>query len=425
MPNSSRVLVVGTTADYIDWIRRSRPGRALFLTDRRVRTGAHWEAPAEDEEIPCDMARRETLLPALKQHLARHAMTLSGIVCYDCEHLAATADLAHALDLPYPSREAVMNCRNKFTSKSRWVRAGVPCPRFRMVCTLGNIEAFAKVLKSSYILKPLTGSGGELTFRCRCVSDGVDAFHCIREGLDLRRSDPMYRGAVQWMLMEECVSGQEYSCDFVIRSDQVEIVRLARKYPRGGLFGTSGAYELISIDASPFEAETLRRSLHAAAVSLGITEACCMVDLFERDGQPVFLELSPRPGGDCLPWLLRAAWDFDTVGMAIDFAEGMPLEPPGAEIPPGRSFIGLRLFAEQEGVIKEFDGRALTADPRVREVYFRFLPGHSVRLPPVDYDSWILGHVVYQAESGVPIEEQNRELIGLFTPCWETVNATA
>ena len=36
--------------------------------------------------------------------------------------------------------------------------------------------------------------------------------------------------------------------------------------------------------------------------------------------------------------------------------------------------------------------------------------GDRVKLPPLDYDSWILGHVIYRPEPGRAVSEQNEEL---------------
>jgi len=51
VPVEPKVLVVGTTADYIDWIQKSCPGRALFLTEPGVRRQAEEPCPLPGEEI--------------------------------------------------------------------------------------------------------------------------------------------------------------------------------------------------------------------------------------------------------------------------------------------------------------------------------------------------------------------------------------
>ena len=50
-PKKNQVLVVGTTSDYIEWIRKVRPGQALFLTEPKVRQNATEPCPDDGEEI--------------------------------------------------------------------------------------------------------------------------------------------------------------------------------------------------------------------------------------------------------------------------------------------------------------------------------------------------------------------------------------
>ncbi|MCX5908762.1 MAG: biotin carboxylase, partial [Deltaproteobacteria bacterium] len=49
-------LVVGTTPDYIEWIRKITPDRGLFLTDPILRRRAKEPSPEAKEEILCDLA---------------------------------------------------------------------------------------------------------------------------------------------------------------------------------------------------------------------------------------------------------------------------------------------------------------------------------------------------------------------------------
>ena len=69
-------------------------------------------------------------------------------------------------------------------------------------------------------------------------------------------------------------------------------------------------------------------------------------------------------------------------------------------------FKGLRLFADRPGTLKVFDADALTKDPRVREVHLTRKPGHAIRMPPEDYDSWVLGHVTFAPDSTTPLDQQ-------------------
>ncbi len=50
-----RLLVVGTTSDYIDHILTRYPGRALFVTDPAERAAAVERYPAPADELLCNL----------------------------------------------------------------------------------------------------------------------------------------------------------------------------------------------------------------------------------------------------------------------------------------------------------------------------------------------------------------------------------
>ena len=115
---SAKVLVVGTTPDYIDWIRTACPGRALFLTSPAVRAKAQEPCPAPAEEILCDLSDYEGTCKVVQQHLQAEGMRLDGVASYDCESMELAAVLARQFGLTYPSIQAVNNCRDKHLAKT-------------------------------------------------------------------------------------------------------------------------------------------------------------------------------------------------------------------------------------------------------------------------------------------------------------------
>jgi hypothetical protein len=264
-------------------------------------------------------------------------------------------------------------------------------------------------------MKPLSGSGSELVFRVDNDSDCRISLGKIIAGIKARRTAPLYRSCEEGresVLMEEWVEGDEFSCDFLVEMGRVRVIRLARKYlRRNGPSGIIEAYELAPNRPDACRDSRLAPWLLRAASSLGIDRAICMADFIVRGDQPVFLELTPRCGGDCLPSLLRTACEFDVLGLAIRFARKTVDE---AVVRASESTVALRLFADRAGTLEWADTTALTDDRRVLSVVLTQQPGDPVKLPPDDYDSWILGHAIYRPEPGRSVTEQNEELSSMF-----------
>jgi biotin carboxylase len=413
LPVSPKVLVVGTTADYIDWIRHSCPGRALFLTEPAVRRQAQEPCPSPAEEILCDLSDFDRAKQRLERHLLEEKLQLGGIVSFDCESMELAAVLAQQYGLPYPSVQAVQNCRDKYLSKTLWQKQGLHTPRNRLVRSAKAAANFFQELGVACVLKPLSGSGSELIFRCDSAHDCEQSFLKIQSGLQLRRAQRLYRDFSaddSAILAEECVNGFEYSCDFVIEDGRVEVIRLTRKILSPGKpFGTALGYYLPASLPAEIDERDLLRTLHRCAAALGLDRALCMLDFMVCKDRIVLLELAPRPGGDCLPFLLRRSRGLDILKLFMDFSQKRTLRlNPLSDL---RTFIGLRLHARLSGILKKIDAHRLQQDSRVHEIHLIRKPGHSIKIPPDDYDSWLLGHIIFEPDAVSEVASQCHELL--------------
>jgi D-alanine-D-alanine ligase-like ATP-grasp enzyme len=413
-----RLLVVGTTGDYIDHIRTCYPGRALFVTDPTERAAAAQMDPAPADELLCDLQDSCRVHDELKAHLSRWRIEICGVVCYDCESLGLAANLAKHFALPFPAPAAVVASRNKFLSKQIWQKAAVPCPRTGMVRNLPDALNFMERVAQPVIIKPLTGSGSELLFKCDNRRDCFRVVDLIGRKLAAHANIRMYRsekcGSVkmdphQEFVIEEFIDGREYSCDFMLNADRVEIIRLAKKIlARDQATGTTLAYVLPGRLPEPLQIDPFRVQLRNAARALGLDRALCMVDFIVHGGVAYLLEMTPRPGGDCLPQTIFQSCGLDMLGLALDFAEGKPIVLPVSSswVP----LVGLRLMAKKSGIIKRIDDHALQRDSRVKELCLKRRPGQRVVLPPDDYESRLLGHVIFKPTTSQSIETECEEL---------------
>ncbi|HOP47744.1 MAG TPA: ATP-grasp domain-containing protein [Desulfobacteraceae bacterium] len=410
--NNTRVLVVGTTTDYIDWIRKGNPKRAIFLTDRLIRQKGAEPCPSPEEEILCDLSDYNQSIQAVKKHIARNGFSINGIACFDCESMELSSFLAQYLELSYPDIETIRNCRDKYVSKVRWTENGLKSPAARLIKSREEASAFFRDIKGPCVLKPLSGSGSELVFCCTDEKSCEKVFNIIDSGIRERQANRMYHlpdPEQAKVIAEELIEGIEFSCDFMIEDNSLEVIRLTRKiHSPAGPLGTIRGYVLTDSLPDGIEEDHFLHILHKAASSLGVCRAICMLDFVARGHEIILLELTPRPGGDCLPFLLRRAWDFDILTSALDFAQKRRLrfsKPKNVE-----SYIGLRLHAYHGGILERIDTERLRQDARVCEIFLTRGPGHLIRMPPEDYDSWLLGHVIFKPYYEPDFETQCNQL---------------
>jgi hypothetical protein len=412
------IVVVGTTSDYIDEIRSRHPGRALFVTEPAERKRAHEPQPDPHEEILCDLRDASLVWADLSDHLHRWHLQPAGVACFDCESLELAAQIAKTLDLPFPSLTAVANCRNKYLSKQLWHRAGLSCPQAEIIRRSSELPSLLKRLALPVVIKPLTGSGSELVFKCTTDADCNQALSNIQLRLVQHPNERMYKPGRNGSSTMDCrrefvietwIEGREYSCDVILDGEHLEIIRTAEKLPAPDQSpGTTLAYKVPAQLSPNLNLSQFKRQLHSAARALGLERAVYMVDLIIRGNTAYLLELTPRPGGDCLPWLIRESCGLDMLGLALDFAVGNPIRLPEAS--SWKPLIGMRFFAKRAGIIRFIDDSHLKQEKRIKSYHLKARPGYRITLPPEDYDSRILGHAIFEANPFEPIQQQCMEI---------------
>ena len=400
-PDKNQVLVVGTTSDYIEWIRKIRPGQALFLTEPKVREKATEPCPDNGEEILCPICDIDAAVQALNHHKKIFGVTLSGIACFDCESMETTSILAEKMGLPYPNIETIRNSRDKYISKLLWRQCQIPCPQTCPVNTEMEVLNFLDQVPAGIVLKPFCGSGSELVFKCVTRRQCDTAFNAVTDGLAARTGNPLFKptdaGSFQ-MLAEEWVAGPEFSCDFLMEKDRAVILRKTQKIkvdsrPFGTISGYAICPETDDDERMPSN-EKLSNLFHRAARTLGIKTGICMVDFILRHKKPVLIEMTPRPGGDCLPFLLKEAGNIDIIGLTLDAAQGVAWK--NEKIGHYSPLVAFRIHARRNGILKRINTAAVENDKRVKRIHLIHPPGHRVTMPPQDYDSWLLGHMIIE-----------------------------
>ncbi len=398
-----KTAVVGTSSDYIDLLRKKAPGKLLFITGASIRKKAWEKAPDPEEEVLCDLSFPEVVIEQVKAHLKDHDLVINGISCFDCESMALAAHLAGALNLSYHSLKTIKACRDKSVTRQMWAQRGVETPRAQRIASAPAAMDFFTEMGPPCVLKPVDGSGSERVYRCDTVLACETAYHTIRSLQ--KRAD---------VIIETFVEGNEYSCDFFIDHQGARPIRFTRKiHAPIPVFGTIMAYELVDFPRGNISTKNFQRLLVKAARALGIERGICMLDFIVTETGASLLEMTPRPGGDCLPWLIEKGMNLDILSLNITLGA-----QPDFQFQPSRRFsslVGLRIHGHRAGILKDIDTSRLMADSRVREVYIKHKSGHVIQLPPKDYDSWNLGHILFKPSTLLSCEQQCLHLLSLLT----------
>lgn len=184
---NTKALVVGTTTDYIEWIRKSIPERALFLTDPAVRRRSEEPNPSPGEEILCDLSDYDRVLDTLPRYLSSKGLCPGDVACFDCESMELAALLARKFSLPYPSVQSVNSCRNKFLSKTLWERHKLLCPSARVIGSAADaVHLFLSVVDKKAPDLVITDAGTNTVGWERFETDYFPVLNLSRPSLEER-----------------------------------------------------------------------------------------------------------------------------------------------------------------------------------------------------------------------------------------------
>lgn len=394
----ARVLVVGTTPDYVQWISDISRKNVFFLTDLSLRKRAIEPKPDLDDEICWDLSDTNGAILALQRHIHKFSITVSGITSFDCESMELASLIAIKLCLFFQPPEAIIKSRDKFTSKRVWQEARLNIPAYSLLNSKEDAEKFHRKINGLCVLKPLSGAGSELVFKCKTSNETKESFSRIKEGLISRQDNRLYNSESipdkLSVLAEEFIEGTEYSCDFIIENDDVTIIRLTEKIKLNSLpFGIIAGYRLIS-KIPGISHITLIQTLTRAAKSIGFNKTICMIDFIVRNKKIFLIEIAPRPGGDCLPSLLFCASRQNILEMNINLAAGKKVDP--IDYRKIKPLTALRIFSPKEGVLSKIGLSSIINEKGIKAVNFTASIGRTIKLPPEDYDTWILGNYIFE-----------------------------
>jgi len=404
------VIIVGTTPDYVSRIYKTYPETTLFVLDPRFQGDSFLDQVDPSALLFTCLENFDGVLNSLLRHLSIHRSSARAVACFDCEYLILASNLARYLGLPFPSADAIARARNKFSSRRIWKEVGLQSPKAAIASGLEQTLAFFRLVKKDIVLKPISASGSELLFHCRQEEEILESVQIMQEQLPKRRSNPLFRaipdpffGATvidpcgSWVV-EEFVSGPEFSCDFILHDGKVTVIRETGKIKASGQpFGSVLAYTFPPEYPERLRRQDLPHALEKAARALGFTWGYFMVDFIIQDGDPSFIEIAPRPGGDSIPDLVEIATGFDILGLYLDLMCGKFLAPRANKM-PSESLASINLYGTKEGVLTRLDPSQVLAHSSVKALFLKKKMGDKITLPPDDYDNRLLGYCIVTRE---------------------------
>lgn len=268
------------------------------------------------------------------------------------------------LGIPGMTGEVAKNFRDKAQMKEVLQAHGLPCARHTRVQRADQVWAFANEVGYPMIVKPTSGSGSRNTFR-------VESEEQMKGVLDLGAPS-----AQAEMMLEEFVTGREYSFDSVFRNGRLQWFSCCHYFPRP-LEVIENAWMqwcvIIPREADHPQYHDIRQVAEQSLRALGMDDGLSHMEWFRRpDGTLAISEVGARPPGAQFVTLISYAHDVDF------YAAWARLMALGEFTPPTRPYAAGAAFLRAQGQGKKIE--AIRGLDEVREQLGDLAV--EVKLPP-------------------------------------------
>ncbi len=243
--------------------------------------------------------------------------------------------VAYHMGLVGNSLECTLMSTNKNKMRECFFANQIPSPKSILVSGIEDLSGME--LEYPIIVKPLDRSGS------RGITKLIDS-----NGLENAIENAKKSGFIKQALVEEYVSGQEYSVEGLSWRGKHTVLAITKKYTTGApSFIETGHFESPSLDKALYDKvlKVVYDALDALGIEYGASH--CEIKITE-DGLVNVIEIGGRMGGDFIgSSLVELSTGYDYVKAVIDIALGV--EPAPFEISK-KQFAGVRFIFDSKDI---------------------------------------------------------------------------
>ncbi|MEU5658879.1 ATP-grasp domain-containing protein [Streptomyces sp. NPDC047737] len=323
-------------------------------------------------------------------------------------YIPAVTRLVHRLGLPGLPLEAIDPVRNKALMRERTAAAGLRVPRHVRAGTPEEIERAAETIGFPCVIKPVESSGSIHVRRADTAGELRAAFEELAAD---RRLDLGFAMDTR-VVVEEYVTGPEFSADGYVHDGEVVVLSVTRK-----LLGPEPYFvELGHIVPSDVPADVLERVteyVRGVTEAVSITSGPFHCELRLPEDEPVLIEIAARLPGDRITELVQLATGTSMSRVMLAAYLGRTPQELRADGERQTKCAGIRYFtAEGLTSYSELKGwDEIAARPEVTETGLVIAAGEEI--PPLHDFRGRIGYALFSADS----PEQAREI-------WQSLGET-
>lgn len=206
------------------------------------------------------------------------------VIAFSEYDLDAAALVRTEFNIPGAKVADNLLCRNKASMKEALTGSSVRYPQYRNVASRGGVEAFCHEHGFPVILKPQVGA----------ASDGVVKIERLEDIPDL----PDFNGYE----VEEYIEGDIYHVDAILAADSMPYFKVSKYLNTCLDFRNGLPLGSVTVDDRAFIAR-VRAFTEEVCLRLNLHNQAIHLEIIERRGELVFLEIGGRVGGGEIPFV--------------------------------------------------------------------------------------------------------------------------
>ncbi len=324
-PSMPRVLLLATTTGY--QVRSfgaaaRRCGIELVLGTDRCTT---LDDPWQDAALPIRFHEADDSVATIVSNAREHP--IDGVVAVGDRPTVIAALAAAALGLAGHPPAAVRRAGNKRLTRESFAGANLPSPWFRSVSLDHDECALAMDVRYPCVLKPLALSGSRGVIRANDAEQFGHVFRRIRRLLRQRDIRSMRDVALDEVLVEGYVEGNEFAVEGIVDHGRFRVLAIFEKpEPLDGPFFEETVY-VTPPRLADAQQSAVVEAVAAAARCLGLEHGPVHAECRVHADRVVVLEVAARPIGGLCATALR----FENAGGQDESLEGLLLRHAAGE----------------------------------------------------------------------------------------------
>src|SRR5579884_1435448 len=311
---------------------RSR-GLNIWLTDTEENLEHAPEIVAAADEVTVLSYRdREACVAwSVEQAKTRPFIGVYGFREFAVESVAAVAE---ALGLPGNPLQNVFRVRNKLACREALRAKGFRQPAISLCSNVSEAQAFIEAHPDGpWILKPPAAMGSVGVSLVRDMAELEQAIAYLEESCGALaqkfrqqgiQEESLDHAANNSFLIECFQRGEEFSAEGVFVYGQPHVLTTTAKVTLGPPHYVEVGHSMPA-EIEPGTLRTVKETIEAALVALGLKWGQFHVEFWLDDGQPVLGEVHVRPGGDFIHYMTQYVTGIELYGVVFDQMLGRPV----------------------------------------------------------------------------------------------------